>query len=86
MDVYIADSTADTGAIPSPIPHWTSPDIWVRNADIPDGGDPEQGHQNPVNGQPNYLYVRVHNRGSQAATAGTFQLETFRCDPGTGMI
>jgi hypothetical protein len=86
VDVYITDSAADTGAIPSPIPHWTSPDIWVRNVDIADGDDPEQGHQNPVNGQPNYLYVRVHNRGTQAAAGGTFQVETFRCDPGTGMI
>ena len=86
IDLYITDSPADDGDIPSPIPHWTSPDIWVRNADIADGDDPEQGHQPPVNGQPNYMYARVRNRGTQQAAGGTFQVEAFHCDPGTGMI
>ena len=86
IDLYISDSPADVGDIPSPIPHWTSPDIWVRNADIADGDDPELGHQAPINAVPNYLYVRVHNRGTAPAAAGAFSLEAFRCDPGTGMI
>jgi zinc metalloprotease ZmpB len=86
VDLYITDSPGDTGAIPSPIPHWTSPDIWVRNVDIADGDDPEQGHQPPINGQANYMYVRVRNRGTQAAAAGAFQVQAYRCDPGTGMI
>ena len=34
VDLFIRDSPTDTGSQPSPVPHWTSPDIWVRN----DGG------------------------------------------------
>jgi hypothetical protein len=86
IDLFVTDSPSDTGDIPSPIPHWESPDIWVRNGDPALGDDPELGHQPPINGVPNYLYVRVRNRGLQPAAAGTFTLETFRCDPGTGMI
>ena len=86
VDLFITDSSADSGEIPSPVPHWTSPDIWVRNVDIGAGDDPELGHQNPIVNQPNYMYVRVRNRGSAAAAPGTFSLESFHCDPGTGMI
>ncbi len=83
VDVYITDSAGDVGVIPSPAPHWTSPDIWVRNDAIGDGDDPEQGHQAPIGGRPNHLYVRLRNRGTQAASAGTFRVEAFRCDPAT---
>ena len=86
VDLWIADSPADAGAIPSPIPHWTSPDIWVRNLGPADGDDPSGGHQEPIIGQPNYMYVTVHNRGTAASGAGTFAVEAFHCDPGTGMI
>ncbi|MFF3942740.1 hypothetical protein [Streptomyces phaeofaciens] len=86
VDLYIADNPADLGAQPSGVPHWTSPDIWVRNNDISTGDNPELGHESPINNQPNYLYVRVHNRGLQASASGGFQVEAFRCDPGTGMI
>ncbi|GEM_PF-2248221 len=94
VDLYIRDSDADTGLQPSELPHWTSPDIWVRNnpppADPADpndpdqGEDPEAGHQAPINNTPNYLYVRVHHRGSQAAAG--FSVKAYHCDPGTGMI
>ncbi|MFE5555033.1 hypothetical protein [Streptomyces sp. NPDC056544] len=86
VDVYIADNPTDLGAQPSGAPHWTSPDIWVRNNDISTGDNPALGHEAPINDQPNFLYVRVHNRGIQAAASGGFQVEAFRCDPGTGMI
>ncbi|MEX2981254.1 hypothetical protein [Streptomyces sp. C36] len=86
VDVYVADSPADTGALPSERPHMTSPDIWVRNNAISAGDDPELGHQTPVSGQPNQVYVRVHNRGVQTASAGTFQLEVFGCDRNSGMV
>jgi hypothetical protein len=86
VDVYIADNPADLGAQPSGPLHWTSPDIWVRNNDISNGDNPELGHEPPINNQPNFLYVRVHNRGTQAAASGGFQVEAFRCDAGTGMI
>lgn len=85
VDVYIRDSGADTGSQPSPVPHWTSPDIWVRNNPLP-GDNPADGHQPPINNLPNYLYVRVNNKGTQAAAANAFTVEAFRCDPGTGMI
>jgi len=85
VDLYITDSPADTGTIPSPIPHWISPDIWVRNLGPADGDDPSLGHQEPIIGQPNYMYVTVHNRGTSPSTAGTFAVEAFHCDPGTGM-
>jgi hypothetical protein len=96
VDVYVTDSTTDTGDLPSPVPHWQSPDIWVRNnpppADPNDpndpnaGEDPDLGHQPPINDQPNYIYVTVRNRGTQQADANEFTVEVFRCDPGTGMI
>jgi hypothetical protein len=93
VDVYIRDSAADTGGHPSPIPHWSSPDIWVRNnpppADPNDPTDPNAGedymagHQAPIVGVPNYMYVRVHNKGSQPGTG--FSVDAYHCDPGTGM-
>lgn len=85
VDLYIRDNSADTGDQPSDHPHWMSPDIWVRN-ESPDtaGEDPAAGHQPPINGVPNYLYTRIHNRGSQPA--GPMTVKTFRCDPATGMI
>jgi hypothetical protein len=85
VDLYISDSPADIGAIPSPIPHWTSPDIWVRNLGPADGDDPSLGHQEPIIGQPNYMYVTVHNRGTSPSAGGAFTVEAFHCDPGTGM-
>ena len=84
-DVYIHDSSADTGNLPSPIPHWTSPDIWVRNKHTGVGENPADGHQEPITNQLNYLYVKVRNRGTAAAAANTLTLEAFHCDPGTGM-
>ncbi|WP_426367425.1 hypothetical protein [Streptomyces sp. E-08] len=86
VDVFIADSDQDTGLLPSEEPYWTSPDIWVRNQpkDSP-GEDPEAGPQDPIVDRENYLYVRVHNRGTVEAGADRFTLNTYRCDPGTGM-
>ena len=96
VDLYIRDSSGDTGEHASPQVHWHSPDIWVRNNPPPAnpndpsdpnyGENPDAGHQPPINNVPNYMYVRVHNRGSQQATANTFSLEAFRCNPGTGML
>jgi hypothetical protein len=85
VDIYIRDSSSDTGELPSPIPHWTSPDIWVRNnSPDTDGENPDDGHQPPINNVPNYLYVRVHNKGSQSAQ--DFSIDAYHCNPGTGMI
>ena len=96
VDLHIRDSDTDTGEHASPQIHWTSPDIWVRNnpppADPNDPNDPnygehpDDGHQPPINNVPNYLYVNVHNRGSQKALANTFSVEAFHCDPATAML
>lgn len=83
-DFYIRDSAADTGESPSPVPHWQSPDIWVRNAPPGPGENPEDGHQAPIVSQPNHIYVRVHNRG--APQTGPVTVEAYRCTPGTGML
>ncbi|MFJ6575572.1 hypothetical protein ACIQMY_06350 [Streptomyces sp. NPDC091368] len=86
VDLFIADSAQDNGILPSTDPFWVSPDIWVRNKDLTTGDDPEAGHQEPIAKRLNYLYVRVHNRGTETAAPDRFKVETWRCDPGTGMI
>lgn len=95
IDVYIRDNPNDTGSQPSDYPHWTSPDIWVRNNPPPDPNNPhdpnsnenpDAGHQAPINNVPNYLYVRVHNRGSQAISANAFSVKAFHCNPATAML
>ncbi len=66
------DYEGDTGFLPSNLhgeTWWESPDIWVRNQ--PDG-IPSQ--QNPIAGQTNYVYVRVHNIGDVAVNNITVHL------------
>ncbi|MGH3714610.1 MAG: M28 family metallopeptidase [Micromonosporaceae bacterium] len=84
VDLYIRDSAIDTGAQPSGVPHWISPDLWVRLNPPGPGEDPDAGHQNPVLNQPNHLYVRVRNRGTAASAAVT--VATYHCDPATAML
>lgn len=64
-DLYLRDASDDAGDTPYTGVYWLSPDIWVRNAD-----DDGTTHQNPESGQDNWLYARVHNRGT--ATARSF--------------
>jgi hypothetical protein len=64
-DLYLRDATDDIGDTPYSGTFWHSPDVWVRNAD--DGGI---SPQSPESGQDNWLYARVHNRGT--ATARSF--------------
>ena len=61
VDVYIDDGRA--GEYQYQANHWNCQDIWNRIA--ADGGTT---HEEPIVGQTNYAYVRVKNRGSQAAT------------------
>ena len=50
---------------------WLSPYIWVRSAQ--DTGLVHQHeHENPITGQPNWLYAKMHNGGSTDAT-GTLE-------------
>lgn len=95
IDVFIRNSTSDTANQPRSSPHWDSPDIWVRNSPPPvdpfDPNDsnsvenPDEGHQPPINNVPNYLYVRIHNQGSQEVLPNTFTVEAFHCNPATAM-
>ncbi len=62
-DAFIRDNGSDTGDIPTFAPWWESPDIWVRRLD-----DSGTQHQNPQAGQVNFIYARVHNRGTQTIT------------------
>lgn len=62
-DLYIRDTNADSGTVPQPAwGFWDSPDIWVRNAD--DGGT---AHQAPIDGQSNFVFARIRNRGTQTS-------------------
>lgn len=61
-ELVIRDHTADTGAEPTSGVTWESPDIIVRNDD-----DDGLTSQPLVTEQPNFVYVRVTNRGRQEA-------------------
>ncbi len=58
---------------------WNTTDIWNRRKH-----DGKLSHQTPIIGKPNYLYVRVKNRGS--APANEFTIQTFSAAPGTGLV
>ena len=84
-DLFVRDSDADVGDYPSPRQHWRSPDIWVRNNPPTEPGEvPDKGHEAPIVGAVNYMYVRVNNRGSERAD--DVSVEAFHCNPGTGML
>ncbi len=69
VDVYIDDGRAGQyefapgGTYPSVQRFWETTKIWNRHR--PDG---HADHQPPIVGEPNYAYLAVHNRGTQAAT------------------
>lgn len=59
-DIYIKDSGADFGSVPSSSPWWESPDIWVRD----DGDCTNLTHENPTAGSSTTVCIRVRNRMS----------------------
>ncbi len=76
-DVYLRDTTADSGAVPSTGALSTSPDVIVRPAQVAnptlafgDGSSTENdetlGYE-AESAQDNYIYVRMRNRGAAAA-------------------
>ncbi len=70
-DAVMRDNLSDTGAVPSTGWHASSPDIWVRrnNDAIPAlGYGSAPPHQNPSFGQDNYVFMRVRNNGTAAAS------------------
>lgn len=76
VDVYIDDGRH--GEYPYLFAFWECFDMWCRRA--PDGG---ATHQNPRAGQTNYMYVRVKNRGTQAAT--NVKVKAYHADPSAGL-
>ncbi len=76
VDVYIDDGRH--GEYQYQFAFWESQDMWVRRS--PDGGTT---HQAPIIGVPNYMYVRVKNRGTQ--TANNVTVKAYHCNPGTGL-
>ena len=61
---------------------WVSQDIWVRNQ--PDGFT-NTTQENPINGQANYVYVHVRNRGCEASI-GVEQLKAYWAKASTALI
>jgi hypothetical protein len=102
-DLYIADSTNDTGIEINPDggAMWSSPEVWLRTEPDPayqpypfvDPTYPNSSHsahenaeyRDPKYSRPNYIYVRVHNRGD-AQSLGTEKLRVFwsHISPGPG--
>ena len=85
-NVWMKDTWDDTGAEPDPALNnevmWKSPYIWVRNTQDPGPGFLQQHlHENPVKGETNYAYVKLHNGGT--TTSGT--LELWRADASTAL-
>lgn len=83
-DVWMKDTWNDTGAEPDAAQAgqemWQSPYIWVRNAADTDQTHRHQ-HQNPIEGQQNFVYTKVHNGGT--AASGT--LELYAAPASTGL-
>jgi hypothetical protein len=70
-DVWMKDTWSDTGVEPDPLtasqPMSESPYLWVRNFQDTTLVHQHE-HQNPDAGQLNYVYVKMHNGGSTAAS------------------
>jgi len=78
VDVYINDGR--NGEYQFQPNHWSCTDIWNRRTVGAGGGV----HEEPIVGQTNYAYVRIKNRGTQAATGIT--VKGFHCLPGIGLV
>lgn len=78
VDVYIDDGRAGE-YLPFLPNFWETTDIWNRHS--PDGG---LTHETPFLGVANFIYVRVKNRGTQAAN--NVRVRAFHNRPGTGLL
>lgn len=83
--VWMKDTWNDTGAEPDPAtagePMWRSPYIWVRNAEDTNLLN-EHVHQDPISGQPNFVYAKLHN-GFGVTTSG--DLEFYVADASSSL-
>ena len=93
-DLYIQDTPEDIGNEPNNESDnfYISPDIWVRNTN---DGAMNREHQNAVfrPSGPNFVYVRVRNRGCYASTSSNVTLYWAKAssglswpDPWTGAV
>ncbi|MEO6610581.1 MAG: M12 family metallo-peptidase [Chitinophagaceae bacterium] len=91
--VWMKDTYNDTGLEPDPNTTGqsmsASPYIWIRNSrdDVPDPFHPypfpnQHIHQNPLFGQTNWIYVKMHNGGP--AVSG--KLEIYTANASTSLI
>lgn len=85
-DIYVRDSLSDTGVIPSIGTLYLSPDVITRSvpvavpqADLADMTNGDLGEPVEI-GQPNYVYIRLQNRGSEA---GDVTISVYWTDPGS---
>jgi zinc metalloprotease ZmpB len=70
--------------------YWDTQDIWVKTSAYPSAaaqaaGGPADHVEPPVNSTA-YLYVRVKNRGSNAAGSGPVTVRALHCAPGIGLV
>ncbi|MFE2124539.1 hypothetical protein ACFW9U_28300 [Rhodococcus aetherivorans] len=77
QDVYIDDGRA--GEYEYQPVHWHTTTIWNRRS--ADGGST---HEEPALGAVNYAYVKIKNRGTQAATSVV--VRGFHTKPGAGLL
>lgn len=77
QDVYIDDGRA--GEYPYQPVHWHTTTIWNRRAN--DGGTT---HEEPAIGQTNFAFVKIKNRGTQAAN--NVVVRGFHTKPGAGLL
>jgi len=86
-DLWSQDTPIDDGREPDTLsPYfYLSDDIWIR-PDINDGRT-MQDHSDPVyhsNGNPNYVYVRIRNRGCNDAPTANVKLYWAKASTGLG--
>ena len=79
VDLYVRDNDDDVGTVPTTGATSESPDILI----YADSGR-AQARENPEYGEDNFVYVRVHNSGTE--TAGDFKVYLYWADPGTNLV
>lgn len=84
-DVWMKDTWNDTGDEPDPNTvgeaMWESPYIWIRNTQDTTLVHQHE-HQNPEYGSTNWVYVKMHNGGTAAASGN---LELYYAHASTGL-
>src|SRR5262249_22892410 len=84
-NVWMKDTWKDTGLEPDPNTAgqsmWKSPYIWVRNAQDAELVN-QHRHENPIFGQTNWVYVKLHNGGAAAANGN---LELYFAQASSGL-